>query len=167
MSGEGMTEGASIDRAALKRMYAHARETFPSECCGYLLRAEQGVEVVACTNRHDQLHALDPSAHPRTSANGYNIGGGELLRLVRSFDSQWPATVIYHSHPRVGAYFSDEDTRAALAAGYPVDYLVIDAQDDEILGAVLYRREDEHYVEVARFGGAPLESSNAADSQRG
>ena len=53
----------------------------------------------------------------------------------------------------MGAYFSEEDTRAAIAAGYPVDYLVVDAQDDEIKGAVLFRRNGDVYEEIARYPG--------------
>lgn len=153
----------SIPEAALRDLYEHARAEFPSECCGYLYGDGPTLEVRRCKNRQDQLHALDPEAHPRTAANAYNIGGRELLDLVRSFESERPVTVIYHSHPRVGAYFSAEDERAAIAAGYPVDYLVIDAQEDEIREAALFRRREGEapegegaYVCVARFAGAKV-----------
>jgi proteasome lid subunit RPN8/RPN11 len=111
------------------------------------------MERVACENRQDKLHQLDPEAHPRTAENGYNIGGRQLLDLVRSFEGDRPATVIYHSHPRVGAYFSQEDTRAALAAGYPVDYLVVDVQEDRVRESVLFRLQGPEYGEIGRFPG--------------
>jgi proteasome lid subunit RPN8/RPN11 len=152
MSGDAPVVAA----AHLQAIYAQARAEFPNECCGYILGAGGDAELVPCKNRQDQLHALDPQAHPRTAANGYNIGGRELLDLVRSFESDTPATIIYHSHPRVGAYFSDEDTRAAIAAGYAVDYLVVDVQDEEIVEAKLFRREGDGYVEIARLPGAPV-----------
>lgn len=153
-----------IEEAVLEDMYRHARETFPRECCGYLLAGEggAGLEVRRCTNLQDELHADDPETFPRTAENAYNIGGRELLHLVRSFGGARPATIIYHSHPRVGAYFSAEDERAAEAAGYPVDYLVIDAQEDRIGGAKLFRRradasaDEALYVCVATFPGAPI-----------
>ncbi len=151
-----MAEDLSLPAGALEQVFRQARAEYPSECCGYFFGRGDETEVAACKNRQDQLHALDPEAHPRTSANAYNIGGKELLTLVRSFESDRPATVIYHSHPDVGAYFSEEDTRAALSAGYPVDYLVIDCQKESIGGAVLFRREGEAYVEVARYEGAEL-----------
>ena len=150
MSGE-----PSIPEAILATIYRHARAEFPRECCGYLVGTGADMELVQCQNRQDKLHQLDPEEHPRTAENGYNIGGRELIDLVRSFESPRPATIIYHSHPRVGAYFSQEDTRAALAADYPVDYLVVDVQDDEIREAVLFRRDGGAYREVARFAGAP------------
>lgn len=148
--------GETITKEHLLAIYRQARAEFPKECCGYLLGRAPAAELVLCKNRQDQLHALDPVEHPRTAENGYNIGGRELLNLTRSFESERPATIIYHSHPRVGAYFSEEDTRAALAAGYPVDYLVVDAQDDEIRGAKLFRRDGDRYVEIESFPGETL-----------
>ena len=155
MSGEanGVPE---VSREHLLAIYRQSRAEFPKECCGYILGSGAQAELVACENRQDKLHAIDPEANPRTAENGYNIGGKELLRLVRSFDGDRPATIIYHSHPRVGAYFSREDTDAALAAGYPVDYLVVDVQEDGVREAKLFRRDGERYVEVARFGGAEV-----------
>jgi proteasome lid subunit RPN8/RPN11 len=147
MSGE-----PSLSREQLLAIYRQARAEFPRECCGYI----RGDGVIACKNRQDQLHALDRETHPRTAENGYNIGGRELLDLSRSFESDSPVRIIYHSHPRVGAYFSEEDTRAAIAAGYPVDYLVVDVQDDEIVEAKLFRQDGESFVEIERFDGTAL-----------
>lgn len=146
----------SLLQSHLATIYAQARAEFPSECCGFVVGRGEQAEVVPCKNRQDQLHAIDPEAHPRTSANGYNIGGKELLTLSRSFASDRPATIIYHSHPKVGAYFSEEDTQAALSADLPVDYLVVDAQDDEIVCAKLFRREGDGFVEVESFAGAKV-----------
>ncbi|MEM6294780.1 MAG: Mov34/MPN/PAD-1 family protein [Myxococcota bacterium] len=128
MSGET----PSLLQAHLDAIYAQARAEFPKECCGYVFGRGDAARVVTCKNRQDQLHALDPQEHPRTAENGYNIGGRELLNLTRSFESDEPVTIIYHSHPRVGAYFSEEDTNAANAAGYPVDDHLNDAQEDHI-----------------------------------
>ena len=148
MSGEPV-----IPPAILAAIYEQSRAEFPRECCGYLIGSGSAMERVACENRQDKLHQLDPEAHPRTAENGYNIGGRELLNLVRSFEGDHPVTIIYHSHPRVGAYFSEEDTRAALAAGYPVDYLVVDVQEDGVRESVLFRLDGQRYAEIARFPG--------------
>lgn len=148
-----------IPAAALAQIYAQARAEFPSECCGYLHGRGPATRVVACKNFQDRLHALDPEANPRTSANGYNFGGRELMTFMRAFDGDDPPTVVFHSHPRVGAYFSAEDERAALGANLTVDYLVVDAQDDGVRGAVLFRRDPAAapgapaFVEVARYPG--------------
>ncbi|MEZ4453415.1 MAG: Mov34/MPN/PAD-1 family protein [Nannocystaceae bacterium] len=157
------TPPLSLSNSVLEDMYRHARATFPRECCGYLIAdADAGVVVQRCENIQDELHAEDPETFPRTAENGYNIGGRELLSLVRSFGGPRPATIIYHSHPRVGAYFSAEDERAAEAAGYPVDYLVIDAQEDRIGEAKLFKRRTDAgdggplYEVVATFPGASI-----------
>ncbi len=149
MSGE---DTPSLLQEHLDVIYAQSSAEFPKECCGYIHGRGATARVVQCKNRQDQLHAFDPELNPRTSENGYNIGGRELLELTRSFESDDPATIIYHSHPRVGAYFSGEDTEAALSSSLPVDYLVVDAQEDGVKGAILFRREGQQYVEIERFG---------------
>jgi proteasome lid subunit RPN8/RPN11 len=156
MSGDAATASRPIAPDHLAAIYAQARAEFPKECCGYILGEGDDAVLVQCDNRQDRLHALDPEAHPRTAENGYNIGGRQLLDLVRSFEGPMPARIIYHSHPRVGAYFSDEDANAAIAAGYPVDYLVVDVQDAAIVEAVLFRREGDAFVRIATLPGAPV-----------
>lgn len=146
-----MADPPTIGADALAAIYRHARETFPDECCGYIVGHGEDAEVVHCQNHQAKLHALDPRTYPRTAAEAYEIAGAELLTLVRSFDGERPATIIYHSHPSGGAYFSSEDTRAALSAGYPVDYLVVDVAGGEVGGAVLFRRQGEGFVEVERY----------------
>ena len=138
MSGNASEPTPRISDEHLAAIYRQARAEFPRECCGYILGEGPEAQLVPCENRQDKLHALDPELHPRTSETGYDIGGRELLRLLRSIDGPQPASIVYHSHPRVGAYFSEEDTRAAIAAGWPVDYLVIDVQEHEVVEAVLF-----------------------------
>lgn len=148
-----------IPRPILIQIYAQARAEFPNECCGYLRGRGEATTLVRCVNYQDRLHAVDPETYPRTAANGYNFGGREQIAFVKSFDGDDPPTIIYHSHPRVGAYFSAEDERAALAAGLPVDYLVVDAQPDRVVEAVLFKKlaivpeGAPNYVAVARFPG--------------
>jgi proteasome lid subunit RPN8/RPN11 len=150
----GEPEGVpTISKEHLAAIYRQARAEFPRECCGYILGEGEGAELVPCENRQDKLHALDPETYPRTSENGYDIGGKELIRLVRSLDGPQPARIVYHSHPRVGAYFSEEDTRAAVAAGWSVDYLVIDVQEHEVVESVLFRQSGMEFERIARFDG--------------
>jgi proteasome lid subunit RPN8/RPN11 len=155
MSGEV----PAIPTAVLAGIYRHARAEFPNECCGFVLGQGDAAELVVCENQQDRYHAVDPETYPRTAATAYTFGGKDLRRLAASLDSDTPATIVYHSHPRVGAYFSAEDARAASSAGWPVDYLVVDCQEHEVREARLFRRRaaesDGHdeYVEVARYPG--------------
>ena len=83
---------APIQAALLEQVYAHAREAFPLECCGYLTDRR----VVRCTN-------VD------ASPTRFAIGGAELLAFAKSFDGPEPARVLYHSHTNGRAYISPTD----------------------------------------------------------
>lgn len=158
MSGEA-ADVPVIPKEVLAGIYRHARAEFPNECCGFVLGQGESAELVVCENWQDRYHAVDPETYPRTAATAYTFGGKDLRRLAASLDSDTPATMVYHSHPRVGAYFSDEDARAASSAGWPVDYLVVDCQEHEVREARLFRRRGAEsdapveYVEIARYPG--------------
>lgn len=150
----------------LPAIYAHAQETYPEECCGFLLgpRDMPAVdEVRRCVNEQNRYHALDPEQFSRTAREAYFLGGKDLRFMAESIGSERPVKIIYHSHPDVGAYFSAEDTRAALGKEpdetatplYAVDYIVIDAQSDHIAGAKLFRWDPTQltFVEVAAYTG--------------
>jgi proteasome lid subunit RPN8/RPN11 len=47
------------------------------------------------------------------------------LRFARSFDTDRPARVVYHSHTNGRAYFSTVDRRMADGPAYPVQHIVI------------------------------------------
>ena len=156
----------TIPQPLLDAIYAHARETYPDECCGFLM-APQGSpaidEVRPCVNEQNRYHALDPQRFPRTAREAYYLGGKDLRFLLESVSSQRPVKIIYHSHPDVGAYFPPEDTRAALGREpddsaeplYPVDHIVIDAQADHVAEAKLFRWGGRHrsFVHVDTYAG--------------
>jgi adenylyltransferase/sulfurtransferase len=149
MSGEG---AGRLGRSLLDQIYAHAREGYPEEVCGLIIGSD---EARRCENRQNALHAEDPEHFPRDARSAYNLGPKDLLFLDKSLRSPKPVTAIYHSHVEVGAYFSDEDARAAAPDGellYPVEYLVVDVRKDGVHGAKLFRFERGTFVEVAAFG---------------
>jgi len=147
-----------IPERVLAQIYAHARAAYPEECCGFLygqpIDQAQPVE-----NRQNELHRLDPERFPRDAGTAYNMAVGDIRVLEKSLRSARPVRVIYHSHCEVGAYFSDEDKRAATWDGeplYPVDHLVVDVRQEGVRGAKLFRfdaaRRD--FVEIAAYPGA-------------
>ncbi len=146
----------SIPPEHLQAIYRQAREEFPAECCGFILGDGATSELVRCANVIDRYHQLDPQLYTRTSANGYMMGGKDVRRLDDSLSTDQPARIIYHSHPRVGAYFSKEDTEAAVTTGWAVDYLVVDVQPDRVVEALLFRRRGDRYEQIARFDGAAV-----------
>jgi proteasome lid subunit RPN8/RPN11 len=154
----------AIPLPILTEIYTHARDTYPEECCGFLLGPRDSVtidETRRCANEQNRYHALDPERFPRTAREAYYLGGKDLRFLLDSLSSPHPVKIIYHSHPDVGAYFSAEDTRAALGREpdetakpqYPVDHIVIDAQADHIAGAKLFRWDPAQltFIQVAAY----------------
>jgi [CysO sulfur-carrier protein]-S-L-cysteine hydrolase len=138
--------------SALHEIFAHAREGYPEEVCGFVL---QGGEVRRCENQQDKMHALDPVTYPRTAATAYYLGPADLRFMADRARSSQPVQIIYHSHVEVGAYFSDEDERLAAWDGelvYPADYLVVDVKTDGVHGAKLFRFEGGRFLEVAQYG---------------
>ncbi|WP_018684886.1 EamA family transporter [Actinokineospora enzanensis] len=139
--------------AALAAIYEHARRAYPAEACGFV----RAGDVRECVNTIDELSHSRPEDFTRTSRTGYAFGVADLRELADSFDGDDPVRVVYHSHPDVGAYFSDEDHRNAVfegAAVYPVRHLVVDATADGARGARLFdfSETEGRYVESAVFG---------------
>jgi proteasome lid subunit RPN8/RPN11 len=136
-----------LPHALVRDVCAHARAAFPRECCGYLVGPRDAPldERVACTNL-----ATDPDR--------YEIGGAELLALVRTFGSPRPARVVYHSHPNGRAYLSERDrAAAATTAGpiYPVTHLVVGVVDGDVRELAQFAWNGSDYAEVARFIAPP------------
>lgn len=159
----------TIPADVLATIYDHARQTYPEECCGFLIGPAHSAlidEARRCENQQNRYHQLDPKHFPRTAREAYYLGGKDLRFLAESLNSSRPVKIIYHSHPDVGAYFSEEDTRAALGRDpdntaqpqYPVDYIVIDAQASHIGGAKLFRwsAAQHAFIEVATYGANRL-----------
>ena len=126
---DGRSGEPLIPAALLAEIYAHAREAFPLECCGYIA----GDRVVRCTNED-------------ASSTSFAIGGRDLLDFARSFDGPAPARVLYHSHTNGRAYISPTDR--AQAGGYPVQHLVVGLTAAGIQDVALF---DEGFVELARW----------------
>jgi proteasome lid subunit RPN8/RPN11 len=143
---------AELPRAVLDALYAHARQGYPEEVCGFVIADD---EARPCENRQNALHAEDPEHFPRDATTAYNLGAKDLFFLDKSLRSPRPVTAIYHSHVNVGAYFSPEDVRAAAPDGellYPVEWIVIDVTASGVRGAKRFRFVEGQFVEVASYG---------------
>ncbi len=137
----------TIDRQILDQCYAFGTETYPEEACGVISgsKDEQGhLEAIhPMKNRMDEYHEKDPERFPRTNRNAYMIDPLEFNKLQRSLKKQeQQIKVIYHTHPDVGAYFSEKDRKDALLDnGDPrqpgVQYLVCGITNKQKDGAIL------------------------------
>lgn len=131
---------------ALEQIYAHASRSYPEECCGFVFADGS---VYLGSNIQNELHHKNPEMYPRSAANGYTFSVADTLLLNKAFRSDNPVVVIYHSHPDVGAYFSDEDQDKALFLGepiYPVSYLVVDVCQGQALGSKLFAWDGKHFA---------------------
>lgn len=135
-----------IRRTALDAVHAHAREAFPSECCGFLFgpRADPHLldHAVREVNEADKYHQRDPVTFPRTSREYFKING---LRASRAFEesetSDTPLKVIYHSHCDAGDYFSAEDAATFASHGqllWPCAFIVVSVVGGEVRSQRLF-----------------------------
>ena len=136
-----MISRIKIPADMLEQIEAHAREAYPSECCGMIFGPKEGTtlsRVRPCVNAQDKYHALDPETFPRQSDTAYFIEPRELLAIDRELtDRGERIAVIYHSHPDHDAYFSEEDVRRAVSEGTPIypgtAYLVISVKGRQVV----------------------------------
>jgi proteasome lid subunit RPN8/RPN11 len=147
-------EPLTLERAALDEILAHARATHPDECCGAVVGNDGRDHVRRFTNIQDRLHRDDPANNPRAAETAYTPEPRELFQVVRDGESPGACLkIFYHSHTRVGAYFSGEDRARAMFGDEPsypeVTYLVV--SDSRSPGEARAFRWDEgarDYVEV-------------------
>jgi adenylyltransferase/sulfurtransferase len=132
-----------IPLSVLREISAHARSTYPAECCGLILEDARGtrsfrpIANVAGT-------AAGQGNSRRSQRDGYVMDPKSLLAALQETEEAggrlW---AIVHSHPDVGAYFSKEDREMALGGGdeplWPgVQYLVVSVRSGRVDGARLY-----------------------------
>jgi proteasome lid subunit RPN8/RPN11 len=74
-------------------------------------------------NVQNELHRRDPAGNPRTAVTAYALGRRDLERVDAACAGD-PAigtlAAIYHSHTKVGAYFSGEDRARAMFVDEPL-----------------------------------------------
>jgi proteasome lid subunit RPN8/RPN11 len=87
-------------------MVAHARQTYPNECCGAMLGSIDGAEKM--------VRAALPleNAFEGQQSTRYELRPQDLLAADRAArERQMELIGIYHSHPDCDAYFSQTDLR--------------------------------------------------------
>ena len=90
-----------ITDTQLKQIYTHAAETWPRECCGFLLGHPAPNSLVCRVQR-----AVNQSRHP----DRFTIGAGEFARAWLSAEQAGLEVIgIYHSHPNYPAIPSQTD----------------------------------------------------------
>ncbi len=133
-----------ITDAQLKQIYAHAGETYPFECCGFLLGsfAEGGLvqQVRPATNQNTE----------RTDR--FIISGEEYAQVQFAADEAGLEIIgIYHSHPDWPPIPSQTDMESAWEEVY---YLITSVHERIPLNTNVWRLAGEG---LRRFEWIPLE----------
>jgi len=113
-TGAIMTE-ASIRRASMDAMIAHAEREFPFECCGFVIGdGDDTEEVRPIANIQNRKHGEDPAAFPRDARTAFLMEPREHLAVMNEVDRRkLGLRAVYHSHPDHDAYFSATDRAQA------------------------------------------------------
>jgi proteasome lid subunit RPN8/RPN11 len=87
-------------------MVAHARQTYPNECCGAMLGSiDDSGKTVRVAMRLENAFAGAQAAR-------YELRPDDLLAADKAArERQMDLIGIYHSHPDCGAYFSETDLK--------------------------------------------------------
>jgi len=150
----------TIPPQILDEIQAHAEEAYPEECCGVVLSREDARDslttVRRCRNALNRFHEMDPVVFPRTNRSGYLIDPTDLVAVDRECRlSGQHIRVVYHSHPDVGVYFSEEDQRCAIVDNEPlhpgVDFLVVSVVNGRAIDSGLFSwsQENDAFIRTA------------------
>ncbi len=133
-----------ITDAQLKQIYAHAKETYPAECCGFLV----GVFADGGTVRQVQ-----PAANQNTTrTDRFVIAPEEFARVQFAADDAGLEIIgIYHSHPDWPAIPSQTDMDNAWDEVY---YLIASVHEGMPLNTAIWRLAGSG---PRRFEAIPLE----------
>ncbi|HUA61066.1 MAG TPA: M67 family metallopeptidase [Verrucomicrobiae bacterium] len=93
-----------IEAEPWARMVAHARKTYPNECCGAMLGSIDGEEKTV------RVSIELENAFDGAQAARYELRPEDLLAADKAArERQMDLIGIYHSHPDCDAYFSKTD----------------------------------------------------------
>jgi len=156
-----MTSQTSLELTdpAFAAMTAHARETYPEECCGVILSDRDHDEARPLVNVQNTLHEKDPQTFPRDARTAYTMDYRTLDALMAEADRRGlRVKAFYHSHPDHDAYFSEEDRACATPFGEPTypetAQVVISVMKGTVGKVAVYMwnaaREDFVEIEMAR-----------------
>ncbi len=145
-----------ITRANWEVVRAHARATYPEECCGIIVERDDGEEVIRVTNVQNAIHARDPEQFPRLATTAYTMGPEAVPILLAADRGQVVLRAFYHSHPDHDAYFSAEDRTQALGGWSEPSYpqarqVVLSVRAGEVVAAKAFGWDEalQDFTEIA------------------
>ncbi len=95
-----------IETEPWTHMVAHARSTYPNECCGAMLGRSDGVEKTV-TEAMALENVFEGAQAARYELRPQDLAAADKAARERGMD----LIGIYHSHPDCDAYFSTTDLK--------------------------------------------------------
>lgn len=142
-----------ITDGQLKQIYAHAKETYPHECCGFLLGSLD--DALVCQVRRATNQNTD-----RTDR--FIISGEEYAQAQFAADEAGLDIIgVYHSHPDWPPIPSQTDMESAWEEVY---YLIASVHEGMPLNTNVWRLTGEG---LRRFAWVPLEIVDEAELSNG
>jgi len=137
-----------ITDAQLKQIYAHAKEIYPHECCGFLLGSFDDGGLV---------HQVKPATNQNQDrTDRFVISGEEFAQTQFAADEAGLDIIgIYHSHPDWPPIPSQTDMESAWEEVY---YLITSIHEGMPLNTNIWRLTDEG---LRRFEPVALEIVDA------
>lgn len=132
-----------ITDAQLKEIYTHAQETYPYECCGFLLGRFADNQVTAVRRATNQN---------QDRTDRFIISPEEYAQVqFAADDAALDIIGIYHSHPDWPPIPSQTDLESAWEE---IFYLITSIHEQHPLNTTVWRLSDDS---PRRFQGVPLE----------
>ncbi len=133
-----------ITDVQLKRIYAHARETYPQECFGFLVGSFEG---------GGRVHRVLPGTNLNAErADRFQMEPKEFVQIEKQADSDGLNVIgFYHSHPDWPAIPSQTDISWAWEGSY---YLIVSVHEGRPLNTGIWSLWEES---PRRFAPEPLE----------
>jgi proteasome lid subunit RPN8/RPN11 len=138
-----------ITDAQLKQIYAHAKETYPHECCGFLLGIFDNAQVT-------QVRRATNLNQERTDR--FEFDPKEYMQVqLEADDAELDIIGIYHSHPNWPPIPSQTDMASAFEN---IFYLIASVHEGMPLNTNVWQLADEG---LRRFRWVPLEIVDEAE----
>jgi len=148
-----------VQQNRLPEIYRSVEPTWPHEGCGFVFAFEDELRVLPTKNRAQELHERFPEQYPRSAVDWFEPDMKPWLQASR--EGGQPA-IIYHSHPDVGAYFSESDREMArqpnedgvLVERNPgVKHIVVSVRKGKADGALMFawNPDTRDFDQVAAF----------------
>lgn len=148
-----------VAQGRLPEIFRAVEPSWPHEGCGFVFGFNDELRVLPTANRAQELHERFPDEYPRGGEDWFEPDMKPWLRASREGGQPM---VIFHSHPEVGAYFSQpdrdmarqKDEEGTLVERNPgVRHIVISVRQGKADGALMFawNAATRDFDEVASF----------------